>query len=389
MLFSKRPNRRWAVPAVALLGVVGVGAVPSLINTAGASVPNLPVLTPAELLAKARTTQVPALSGTVTLTSNLGLPSLGSLGGLAGGSANTITTLLAGTHSAQVWIDGADHVRIATSAPLAETNWIRNGTDLWSYDSATQRVLHATIAADAHDSSTVSATSAPDPAHETPAEFAKELLDEVTPSTGVTVDANRIVAGRAAYQLTLTPNSDVSTVKAVTIAVDAATGLPLDVTIRAASTGDVALEFGFSDVSFNAPAASTFAFTPPPGSTVKEAGDPSALLDPAQGNARHRRRSGPDASGSAVVTPGDTTSTMAKPQIVGQDWSSIAVVAKGSVPAQVNGLLSAAPRITAGTLSGRLLSTNLFNAVFLDDGRVVIGALTPSALEGAIAALPQ
>lgn len=387
MILSKRPNRRWAVPAVALLGVFGVGTVPTLISSAGASIPDLPALTPAELLAKARTAQVPALSGTVSLTSNLGLPSLGSLAGLGGGSANTVTSLLAGTHSAQVWINGADHVRIATSAPLAETNWIRNGADLWSYDSATQRVIHATIAADQPTPDATPTTSAPDPAHETPAEFAKELLDEVTPSTSVTVDANRSVAGRAAYQLVLTPKVDVSTVKSVTIAVDAATGLPLDVTVRAASTGDVALEFGFSDVSFDAPSSSTFAFTPPPGSTVKEASNPSALLDPAQGDARRHRRSGADATGSAITPPTDT-GTGAAPQIIGHDWSAITVIAKGNVPAQVNGLLTAAPRVTAGILSGRLLSTSLLTAVFLDDGRVVIGAVTPAALESAIAALP-
>ena len=106
MLRHPHINRRWAVPAIALLGVLGVGAIPPLFQSAGASTPDLPTLSPAELLAKARTAQVTSLSGTVTLTSNLGIPSLGSLGGRG---LTSLTDLLAGQHSAKVWIDGVDH----------------------------------------------------------------------------------------------------------------------------------------------------------------------------------------------------------------------------------------------------------------------------------------
>ena len=68
---------------------------------------------------------------------------IAGLGG--GGSGTSVASLLAGTHSAQVWMDGPDKIRVVTAAPLAETNWIRNGTDVWSYDSATLTATHATV----------------------------------------------------------------------------------------------------------------------------------------------------------------------------------------------------------------------------------------------------
>src|SRR5207302_7729757 len=144
------PNRhRWAVPLAALTVVFGAGAIANF-GPAGADTPNLPALTPAELLAKVRTADVSTLSGTVQLTSNLGLPSTSGLSSsLAGSSTTTLATLLSGTHSAEVAIDGPDHVRVTTSKPLQETNWIRNGNDLWSYDSDTLTATHATVAAGA------------------------------------------------------------------------------------------------------------------------------------------------------------------------------------------------------------------------------------------------
>ncbi|MEY2416702.1 MAG: hypothetical protein QOH53_2036, partial [Ilumatobacteraceae bacterium] len=151
MTSIKRVSRVW-VPAFMIAVIAAGSVVPSLVGSAGASPPDLPPLTPAELLAKARTAQVTALSGTIQLTSNLGLPSLDSLTALGGGGSSTsIAALLAGKHSVQVWIDGTDHARIATVAPLAETNWIRNGSDLWSYDSSTLTTTHATIKAGATD----------------------------------------------------------------------------------------------------------------------------------------------------------------------------------------------------------------------------------------------
>jgi outer membrane lipoprotein-sorting protein len=386
MIPIKRVSRLW-VPVLIIAAIAAGSAVPGLVGSAGASAPDLPPLTPAELLAKARTAQVTGLSGTVELTSNLGLPSLDSLTALGGGGSGTsIAALLSGKHSVQVWIDGTDHARITTVAPLAETNWIRNGTDLWSYDSSTLTTTHATIKAGATDAAdakdATSGVSLPDPAHDTPIQFAQQLLDSVTPSTDVTVDTNARIASRPVYQLVLTPHAAASTVQDVTIAIDAATGLPLDVRITAKS-GGTALELGFTDISFDVPSAATFDFTPPPGSKLVEASNPTDLLSVGGDTHRHHHRR--DKS-PAATTPGDPASALGNTKVLGSDWTSVAVVSGSSVPTQLDAFIGGAQRVPVGTETARLVTTRLFNVLVFDDGRIAIGAVTPDALAATVAA---
>ena len=425
MTSIKRVSRLW-VPVLMIAVIAAGSVVPSLVGSAGASPPDLPPLTPAELLAKARTAQVTALSGTIQLTSNLGLPSLDSLTALGGGGSSTsIAALLAGKHSVQVWIDGTDHARIATVAPLAETNWIRNGSDLWSYDSSTLTTTHATIKAGATDTTdtkdattggtdtattdpTDTATteptatdatgvSLPDPAHDTPIQFAQQLLANVTPSTDVTVDVNARIDSRPVYQLVLTPHAATSTVQDVTIAIDAATGLPLDVRITAKS-GGTALELGFTHISFDVPSASTFDFTPPPGSKLVEAANPTDLLSvggDTHGD-HHRRDNAPAATtpaadttattGASTGLPGDPASALGNAKVLGSDWSSVAVVSGSSVSSQLDAFIGSAKRVPVGTETARLVTTRLFNVLVFDDGRIAIGAVTADALAATVAA---
>jgi hypothetical protein len=231
----------------------------------------------------------------------------------------------------------------------------------------------------------------PDPAHETPVEFANQLLDQVTPSTAVTVDTAQYVAGRPVYELSLAPQRADSTVQDVAIAVDAATGLPLEVKIVARSTGQTALAFGFTKISFDQPAASTFAFTPPPGSTLREAANIATFINPPTRN--HVRPNRSATPGTPVPTPGvagtapETTNTPDTVTTVGSDWGTIAVLAAGSVPPQLTSLMASSPQVTAGALTGRMLSTPLISVLFLDDGRVALGAVTPAALQDAVAKL--
>jgi outer membrane lipoprotein-sorting protein len=382
-------NRRWAVPAAALAVVLGVGAVPQLIPSAGASTPDLPTLTPAELLAKARTSQVGAFSGDVQLVSDMGLP---SLSGLAGGAGSTLTDLASGTHSAHVWFDGPEHVRIALPSSLAESDWIRNGTDLWSWDSRTQEATHTTVAAhggaDAADAAKDPPGATPsevaDVAAETPAQFAQRLLADVTPSTLVTVRTPTYVADQAVYELSLAPRSPTSTVQEAVIAVDAATGLPLDVTIIAKGSSSPAFEFGFTHVNFAKPAASEFAFTPPHGASVIQATSPTGMLL-GRRHHDHFKHAGPLKPGALAVPvpppPGPDSQSVRR---LGEAWDSI-VILTGQRLDRLDGLLSSATRVGTGATAGRLVTTKLVNVLLLDDGRILAGAVTPAALEAAAA----
>lgn len=416
-LFTGR-NRRWVVPAGALTAALSIGAVVNLVP-AHADTPNLPALTPAELLAKVRTAQVSTLSGTLELTSNLGLPSTGALSSSLGGSSTTsLATLVSGTHSADIAMDGPDHLRVTTAKPLAETNWVRNGNDLWSYDSDTLRATHAALSPTSSTDPAKPADGSTDPAdpaegptpEQTPAQFAQYLLDQVTPSTTVTVDTPKYIDNRPVYELVLSPKVANSTIQDAVVSVDAATGVPLAVRIDATSGSNPAFQFGFTHVTFDKPDPSTFDFTPPPGATVVQAASPADLVNPPSGGAVHYRRfragvmkrhpmpadpndpaappmvSGGQLVGGPVSLDPVQPGQQQKPTMLGEDWSTVAVLGSGSLPPQVMMLFNGAPTITVGTHEGRVLTTKLLNAILLDDGRLAVGALTPSALAAAVAA---
>ena len=116
----------------------------------------------------------------------------------------------------------------------------------------------------------------------TPEELADKLLAKLDASTDVTVGPDVQVAGRAAYNLVLTPASEVTLVESVAIAVDGASGLPLGVELKARGQSEPAFSVAFTSLNLDAPDASIFNFTPPPGATVKE-----IPLPDHQGRGRH------------------------------------------------------------------------------------------------------
>lgn len=361
--------------------MVLVASFTALVPGADAASPDLPPLSPTELVQKARTSEVSTLSGTVQLTTNLGLPPLDYAGD---GSMSALTSLQGGAHEAQVWIDGSEHVRVALPAELSETSWIVNGTDVWSWDSYSQRVVHVTLpdhehAEDQHAEDRVRGGA-------DPAALAQELLDAVTPSTEVTVRSPRYVAGRAAYELALDPRTGASTIGDVAISIDAENGMPLEVRISAAD-GTVAAQLGFTSISYEQPDPATFAFTPPPGATVEEAADPSALSRP--GVPYHHRRQRDDTAADAGV-PAPDSSLEAKRQsgteVIGDAWDAVAVVSDVSIPDELRSLLEDAPRVDVAGTGARLVNTRLVNVLVLDDGRMAFGAVTPEALQSAVAA---
>ena len=378
MSFPRRSKARWAVPATAIVSIVGISSISHLV-AADAQVPNLPPLTAAELLVKVSTAKVPPFSGTVVLTANLGLP---DLGGFAGAVPGSLTDLLAGSHSATVAADGASKIRVTMAGPNAESSWIRNGPDAWSWNSTTQTASHATIGPR-------SGPTTPDedsgPSLMSPADEAAKLLAAVDPSTSVSVRTSAYVAGRAAYELVLSPKSASSTVGDVILAVDGATGTPLDVKITAKGSSKPALELGFSSVSFTPPAASTFAFTPPAGVTVKEVSSVSDLLP----FSRQRHLRVADAPGTAPRTPSTPSSKRSSTTTVGTGWDSVLIVKGAAISPQIATVLGGGSSVPLpGGGSARLVSTALINVLLVSDGRIAIGAVTPSALVSALSIPP-
>jgi hypothetical protein len=388
MNLLKKRSARWFAPIAAALAIAAVTAVSNI--SAGASTPDLPSLTAQQLLVKVHQADVPAFSGTVQVVANLGLPDLSSIedetgsNGGQGGGFNPLTWL-SGTHTAQVErAPGATRVRVEGS--LSEQDLIANESGVWLWDSTDSTATHfvfsgagpggANPGASGPGTGGSGGSNNGNPGQApvgTPAQAADHFLAEITPSTSVSVSNNIVVAGRPAYQLDLVPKTSGSTIGEVSIAVDSATGMPLEVSVIASGAATPALLIGFTSFSTTAPPSADFDFTPGPGVkvTTHEVGPSS-----------------PDGSKGSFFNGS---------QVLGHDWSSVLVFkgfnqqepANGTSQGSGNtlgGLIDTVSTPVSGSFgTGRLLQSNLINAVMTSDGRLAIGFVTPASIESALA----
>ncbi|WP_151084582.1 LolA family protein [Nocardioides cynanchi] len=355
---------RWAVPVVAAVALAGVGPLATTLTASAQG--SLPPRTAAQLLVDVQRARVQALSGTVVETSALGLPAVPGVGGRGGAS---FSSLVSGSHTMRLWYAGPDQVRLALLGQLGESDLVRTGSDVWAWSSDTNTATHWTAPV-AGSSGPTGPDAAAAPV--TPQQAADAALKAIDPSTRVTTDPTAVVAGRSAYELVLTPRDSRSTVGSVRIAVDGTTHIPTRVQVFARGATAPAFEVGFTSFSTSTPPASTFAFTPPPGATVKQ----GSLTAP------H------DVTGSRAQPSGAT------PSVVGTGWTTVVVADVGSMtggqtnqssPGSLAGLLKSLPAVSGAWGSGHLLHGALFSAVLTDDGRVAVGAVPPSMLYAALA----
>jgi len=385
--------RKWQrlVPAVAAPAVVAV-VVAGGVFAASASA-DLPEKSPQDVLELAAQADVQSFSGTVEQSSDLGLPDLSSVPGGAsmggsgssgsddpgsdGGSAaendaslSSALELLTTDHSARVYADGADKVRVQILDQLAERDAIRNGDDVWLYDSSDDTAVHTTLPDPSSSGADDSDGTTPLPTENaTPGELAQKFLDAVDPSTEVTLGADTSVAGRSAYDLVLTPRGSETLVGSVSIAVDSETGMPLQVEVLARGASSPAFSLGFTDLSLDAPSADLFDFTAPEGTTVTE--KPFPTRDEMKG----------DGAADAGTHP--------EPVVTGEGWGSIVSLAVGT-GADASELTSSPlfSQLLTPVDGGQALQTTLVSVLLTDDGRVFAGAVPVQALQAAADAAP-
>ncbi|MFF4489711.1 outer membrane lipoprotein carrier protein LolA [Streptomyces sp. NPDC001544] len=379
---GRRKAARYVVP-VAVVGVAAatIGLVPALADSGD---PDLPKITAQQLIDKIAKSDVQQLSGTVRVSTDLGLPDLGGLesgllsgagqggGGSSADPQSKFTELLTGSHTLRVAADGPDRQKVSLIERAAEYSLIHDGKDVWGYDSKSDEVYHGT--AEQHGKEQREKTPA------TPKDFADEALKSVDDTTSVTVDGTVQVAGRDAYKLLVKPKQSGTTVGAISIAVDAKTGMPLKFTLTPASGGAAVLDAGFTQVSFAKPAASTFHFTPPKGAKVTQQDD--AGKAPGKGF--------PQPGKGAPKSEGDLAKGADGFKVIGKGWNSIATFDSGSegggLPSGSGGgdlggfLGSIGDHVTGKFGKGTVFSTRLVNALITDDGKVYVGAVTKNAL---------
>ncbi|WP_344007167.1 DUF2092 domain-containing protein [Streptomyces thermocarboxydovorans] len=365
---ARRRAARYVVP-VTVMGVAAatIGLVPALADSGD---PDLPEITAAQLIEKIAKSDVEQLSGTVKITTDLGLPDLGGLesslasgamsqgeeGGSSADPSTKLTELASGTHTLRVATDGPGRQKLSLLEDAAEYSLIHNGKDVWGYDSKSNEVYHGTV-----DEPAGKGKEEQPPA--TPKDFAEEALKSVDDTTSVKVDGTAQVAGRDAYKLVVKPKQSGSTVGAISIAVDHKTGMPLKFTLTPAAGGAAVVDVGFTKVSFDKPAASTFDFTPPKGAKVTEEGDL-------------------DEGGRPAHEPGkDFGKGLDGMKMLGEGWTTIATFDTGGEGLPTGGFLdSLGDQVKGDFGTGTVFSTRLVNALVTEDGTVYAGAVTKEAL---------
>ncbi|MER5222066.1 LolA family protein [Streptomyces flaveus] len=387
---GRRKAARYVVP-VAVMGLAAatIGLVPAF---AGSGDPDLPEITAEQLIEKIAASDVQQLSGTVKVSTNLGLPDLGGLessfapgGGGAGGSedegssadpSTKLMELASGTHTLRVAADGPDKHKVSLLDKAAEYSLIHNGDEVWAYDSASNEAFHMKDASGAAEDKDKK-EEAPKDVPTTPKEMADEALKAVDDTTSVTVDGTAQVAGRDAYKLVIKPKQSGSTVGQISIAVDSKTGMPLKFTLTPASGGAAVVDAGFTKVDFSKPDASTFDFSPPKGAKVTE-GDEAKSEDQALPKAEEDLGHGLEGLEGLEGFDGLKT--------IGEGWTTIARFDTGgegipSASGDAGSFLdSLGTKVNGEFGSGTVFSTRLVNALITDDGQVYAGAVTKDAL---------
>jgi outer membrane lipoprotein-sorting protein len=386
-IFEKSPALRWAVPAVTAVALVGGGSAISGVHAIAGS--GLPARSVSQLLVDVQHSRLDGLSGTVVQKSDLGIPELPVAGDSGGMASSDLTSLISGKHTMRVWFAGPDKARMALLGTMGESDVIRNGADVWVWASKSKTAKHYVMPTrDAAGKSKApagmpSATDLPT----SPQAAADKALAAISPSTKVTTSGTAWVAGRRAYELVLTPKEATSLVAQVRVAIDGTEHVPLRVQVFAKNVPDPVFEVGFSAVDFARPDAAEFAFKPPPGTTVTDGKAATA------GKAA--------ASTAKTIAPQPKSADM--PKVVGKGWGSVMVVkmpapnskagTSGSTGvvankniAQLMKFVGLLPKRSGDWGSGHLMEGKGFSALLTDDGRLVVGAVTPEGLYAALAA---
>ena len=391
-IFSK-----W-IPSLTVAGVITAGAIAVPLQ---ASAVDLPDRTVAELLA-AMDESVEGFSGTVSKTSNLGLPELEMSQMMSEEmiedmeqrmpdgfeefipqvveqtSFTDAISLLAGTDTIRVYAS-EEGFRAQILDPMSQRDVLVTDEAVYSYNAKTNTVLtrETDIEIDREKLSEYSSQMELDLSN--PDQVADYLLEQAEGKASIAVGDDHRVAGRDAYRLVITPLSDVSLIERIDVSVDAETGLGLAVQVYSTEQSEVALEVAFEDISYDTPDASIFAFTPPPGATVETLEVPDAF---AGLEAELQREDLSDAEKEALLeqardefqaefAPGVET------EVIGEGFETVVTMNQlpEAFPVEMldNEFLS---DLSTEVDGGVVFGTPLGNTLITDAGEVFAGAVT-------------
>lgn len=385
-------SKRWA-PAAVVASLITAG---TIVLPMQANAVDLPDLTPQQVMLL-MDGQIEGFSGTIVKTSELGLPpiQLSSMMDedmikemeekLPEGFEDFVPTLIeqnlitqaveliSGTHKIRVYAS-AEGTRVQILNPMKQRDLIVNKDEFWFYDSRKATAITGTLDMEINQADVDKAEADAEAKLaeyaasiqldiSNPEAVANYLMERIGESTTVSVGKDHMVAGRTAYQLIAQPNAANSLIESVVISVDSETGMALDVKVYSVEQEEPAMHVGFESISFDIPAASTFSFTPPAGTTVETFETPEGLED------------------GLKAERGDK-SDQAKPEVIGEGWESVMYLS--AIPSEVpmdlleNELFADLMTTVSG---GKVFSTPVLNVLITDSGEVFAGAVTIAFLQ--------
>ena len=353
--------------AMVVLALVGIGVV----RASGPS--SLPPIEADRLLAStAMTLSKPiTISGDVQTRLDLGLPDVpAGLGGQGGSLA-----MLSGTQRFRVW-HSIDGLRLAHITQVSERDLVVNHDEAWWWDAAEMRATRvrfsdlrdilppmpvgAITGSGGNDQRERALAQGAAAMAADPVTAARRAIEAVAPYASVSVEGADEVAGRAVYDLVLTPLSDRTLIGSIEMSIDAETSVPLRFEVFARATGEAAMSAGFTSVSYDPIDRDVFEFTPPAGAEVIDGFEGIGRLD----HARARRGMEARSDGS-------------KPRTFGEGFETrVALPLRQGVPPELAQLLPyAGPLLSAMVVEGA-------------DGRwLLVGSVPLDVLQADAAAL--
>ena len=381
-------SKRW-MPAVVTPAVI---AAISLVPLQASAV-DLPDMSAEELMVMMMDAQPTEFSGTILKTSNLGLPALELSSMVSEEDAermrekmpeefadfapevieqNLLTEameLVTGEHRVRVFV-GETGMRAQILDMMAQRDLIVSGNTIWSYDSREQVAMYAEIDEEKLAEGKVSAEAELNAYVAElgldltdPQAVAEYLMSQVGDSSEVSVGTDHYHAGRTAYQLIVTPNSEVSLVDSIVVSVDSETGMPLALGVYSTEQAEPAMEVGYESISFADQDESLFSFTPPAGTQIVDLNELEAQKEKV------------DLEMWMDMDKMESLEEKPEPVMIGEGWDTVVHMPAGEKTLEEMGgqLLQSLMTPVAG---GMLLSTPLMNVFMTDSGDVYAGAVS-------------
>ena len=408
--------KKWIPAVVAPATVVALSiAVPMQAN---AEI-DLPDKSASEILQMMNQDPDMSFSGRVTKVSNLGLPPIGNMPDISESmveemeentpegmeefiprmtESNMVTDLveiISGTHEARIYVDGPDKLRVQVLDPMSERSMIVNGDTVWFYDDDKLAAQFMTMDLaeleakaeeyEAENSADIEQMIADLPFDiNNPAEVADYLLAEASEYSEITVGVDQNVAGQAAYELIATPLATETTVDYVSVAIDAETGMALNVKVMAKGQTEPAMEIGFTSIDYSTPAASVFEFNPSSDVTVTEMEMPAEFTIDGETYTKEELEAELEANKPTEAEyeelKAEYEASENMPEVFENGWASVVEMKlTEDMPVDMfeSELFSG---ITEQVEGGFVITSSLVNVLITDDGRVLAGAVTTDYL---------